>query len=98
MHACTERLSCCCGRMSSHPFRVMTEETSACNRNMQRLSQQEGSEAKSIDEQQRPEALETFGPFGHLCSLAATSAPRTSSAGMSSPVNPTGCPLPLPQL
>lgn len=97
IHTCTERLSCCSERMSSHPFGEMTEETTACNRNMQRLSQQEGSEAKLIDEQQRPEVLEMFSALGHLCSCVTTSAPRASSAGMSSPANPTRLPSPLPQ-
>lgn len=57
-------------------FRETTEDTTACSRNLRRLSQQEGSEAKSTDEQQRPVVL------------WATSAPRASRAGMSSPSEP----------
>lgn len=78
-------------------LRETTGETTASKRNLQRLSQREGSKAKSMDEQHRPEALEMFGPLGHLCSCGATSAPRASSVGMSSPANPTRHPSPLPQ-
>jgi len=76
----------------------MIEETTACNRNMQHLSQQEGIKAESIHEQQCQEALKMSSSLGHLCLCAVTSALRTSSAGMSSPANPTRHPSPLTQL